>query len=274
MDTLRNNLVKLAYDNPDIRDSLLHLLVPKTARVFGTPEEMQNYLKHHPNADKTKHKVVEHRADPKKDDKPKGGFFSKLVEKFNDVKESVLAIIKKSPEHVHQYMSDPKFRNDVASKMVSTAKKSPKKLVKTLIHAVHHEYEENKQGFKALRKLAGKEKLDKEDKKALYSLGAYVAVTTLSTIPPGGIIAGLHAIGHSWGVHIGLKAVNHAIDHGFVHFEWLESILHTVGHVAADKSEPSDEELLVRLAGHVMDAFESLNDDDMKSILEDAGKDA
>lgn len=275
MSTLRNDLIQLAFSQPDLRDPLLHLL--KTARTFGTREEMQNYLKKHPNADRTKHHVVEPKGPQKKEDdgeaatKTKGGFFARVAEKFKDVKDSVLAVIKKSPEHVHQYLGDPTYRKEVAGKMVTTAKKSPKKILTTMLHAVHHEYKENKQGIAALRKLAGKGSLDKSDKKALYSLGAYIAVSTLATIPPGGIIAGLHAIGHSWGVHIGLKAVNHAIDHGFVHFEWLESALHAVGHVAADKeSEPSDDELLTRLTGHVFDALESLGDEDIEKILKDA----
>ena len=117
----------------------------------------------------------------------------------------------------------------------------------------------------------GKEKLTKHEKKAIYSLGAYVAGAALAMVPPGNVIAGLGAIGSSWTSHIGVKAVDHLLDEGLLHYEWIETIMHGVHVIAADKSEVSDDEVVARLTGHVFDALgKGVGDDDMEKILKGA----
>lgn len=58
MSDLRKALVKLANERPETRKHLIPLL-QKHAMDFPTEEALRKYLKEHPGADKTKHRVVE-----------------------------------------------------------------------------------------------------------------------------------------------------------------------------------------------------------------------
>lgn len=63
-------IAKLAFENPEMRGSLVPIL--RSAKEFDTKEQLEQYLKDHPNADKTKHKVKEEGAEgKKKDEEPK-----------------------------------------------------------------------------------------------------------------------------------------------------------------------------------------------------------
>jgi hypothetical protein len=54
---LRESIIKLAKENPELRQYLVPML--KTAMEFPTQGALDKYLKAHPDADKSKHKVVE-----------------------------------------------------------------------------------------------------------------------------------------------------------------------------------------------------------------------
>lgn len=84
-ETLRNALVKLAFEHPNTQPVLVPFL--KTAMVFPTREALEKYLKAHPAADKTKHSVHESVKPRTKKTKhfklPKSRFDNKKV-KFYD----------------------------------------------------------------------------------------------------------------------------------------------------------------------------------------------
>jgi hypothetical protein len=54
---LREQMIKLAKDNPELRKHLVPIL--KEAMEFPTQKALKKYLDDHPDADKSKHKVVE-----------------------------------------------------------------------------------------------------------------------------------------------------------------------------------------------------------------------
>lgn len=58
---LRAKVIKLAHENPELRQHLVPLLrkeaASKTAMEFDTPEALKKYLHEHPDADKSKHTV-------------------------------------------------------------------------------------------------------------------------------------------------------------------------------------------------------------------------
>lgn len=56
-DTLRTRLIRLAHARPDLRPHLLPIVTDRVAMEFDTQEAMDKYLKEHPKADKSKHKV-------------------------------------------------------------------------------------------------------------------------------------------------------------------------------------------------------------------------
>jgi hypothetical protein len=79
MSHLRKAAVRLAYDNPELRASLLPLLregVGKVATDFPNQAALKKYLRQHPNADKSKHRVVEDIHSEVKSESPKKLFRS------------------------------------------------------------------------------------------------------------------------------------------------------------------------------------------------------
>ena len=57
---LRTRLIRLAHANPSLRPHLLPLLASaRTGTEFATQEALADYLKEHPDADKSKHSVKE-----------------------------------------------------------------------------------------------------------------------------------------------------------------------------------------------------------------------
>jgi hypothetical protein len=67
---LRNRLIRLAHARPDLRSDILPLVTGRVAMEFRTQEAMDAYLKAHPKADKSKHKVKDTKT-------PQGGRGSK-----------------------------------------------------------------------------------------------------------------------------------------------------------------------------------------------------
>jgi hypothetical protein len=55
--TLRSHLIRLAHSRPDLRATILPLMTHKIAMEFTTQKALDKYLKDHPKADKSKHKV-------------------------------------------------------------------------------------------------------------------------------------------------------------------------------------------------------------------------
>lgn len=67
MSDIRSGIIRLAHARPDLRPHLLPLLT-KEAKEFPTQKALDTYLKKHPKADKSKHKVQETKGDSKKKD--------------------------------------------------------------------------------------------------------------------------------------------------------------------------------------------------------------
>lgn len=77
--TLRAGLIRLAHSRPDLRPTILPMLTDRVAMEFDSQEALDKYLKDHPKADKSKHKI--------KGDKSKGE--GDKPEKEKDIKFKV-----------------------------------------------------------------------------------------------------------------------------------------------------------------------------------------
>lgn len=85
--------MKLAYNNPSLRPILIPMI--KMAMEFSSKEELQQYLKDHPNANPKNHSVKENsKSENKKkelspkDKKLKGDILDKIKQKSNELKSS------------------------------------------------------------------------------------------------------------------------------------------------------------------------------------------
>ena len=63
MSALRRKLLKLAHENPELRDSLVPLLASTRTAKQMTEKEWKAYKEKHPGADKSKHEIVKSDAD-------------------------------------------------------------------------------------------------------------------------------------------------------------------------------------------------------------------
>lgn len=288
---LRASLIELANEVPEMRGLVVPVL-RRHAMEFSSPEALENYLKEHPHADKSRHTVVEHSSEGKGESGGKSeegggsgvkGKLKALIDKVKP-KGSILSALKKAPEAVHKFVADGEYRGAALKKMAEGAKKSPKALGKKIAQAAKKELHEIQHATHAAKKLFKKPPgpFSKEDKKALYAAGAYVAHTVMAAIPPGGAIMAAGALGNSFAAHIGLKTVSSLLDTGFVHYEWAASLFHGVGHilehsasakVAEDDDTGGDDdklteafmEALVRVVTEKME--KGLSEEDMEKIL-------
>jgi len=264
----RTRLLRLASELPagnNLRLSILGGLY-RHAIEFSSKEEFQDYLKNHPNADPKNHSVK------KSEIGAASKAISGLLDKMKGAKKSLVNIIKKAPEDTQKMLFDDKARKEAMGKISGGIKKSPEKLAKKILEAAKGEFEEFGHAMKASKKLLKKPPgpFSKEDKKAFYSAGAYVTSAVLAAIPPGGAIAALGAVAHSFQMHVGIKAASKVLDHGFLHYEWAETILHVakMGAEGGDKNKTKIEEAFFRaLAEEVSNQLEELDDDAITEIM-------
>ena len=227
---MRDDIIKVAQTNPETRRYLVPLLreaaVDKEAIEFDTPKALRRYLHHHPNADKTKHTVKKQDDSPPKAEEPEEpkDLKGQLTDFFSKVKGAVKGVVdavKAAPQNVEQLFVDPKHRKQFFGGMAHKIDKAPKDVVKKIFKAAGKEIHEIKHAVGAAKKLFKKPPpgpFSKEDKKALYAAGAYVASALLVAIPPAGTaIAAAGALGHSFDMHVGCKAVHGLLDTGCLH---------------------------------------------------------
>lgn len=270
---IRDEIIRVARNNPETRRHLVPLIreasSDKEAMIFDTDKELRRYLQQHPNADKSKHHVKKKQdstpSPPMKDLK---GKLTSFFDKVKGAKDTVVKAIQGAPAEVQQMFVDPEHRKKVLGDMSKSIVDSSKSLAKKISTAAGKEVHEIKHAIGAAKKLfkSPPDKLSKEDKKALYAAGAYVAGAVIAATPPvGTVLAAASALGHSFAVHVGMKAIHSLMDHGFTHYEWAEHVFHLVEHVSAEKDENA--ELAEGLARVVADVLKNLTDEDMEKIL-------
>jgi len=336
MSELRSRTIRLAYTNPAVRPYLVELLTSdlstdRVAMEFPTQEALDEYLKDHPNADKSKHNVKgEGDADDAADDAkkkraPKKTLLNKLREHvehilFDDFEDAwseskaaykeIVSALKKSKvmdrraiveslesanTATKTFFSNRRYRRNKMAAMGRSIKKGGKALANRVWHAIKAEGHEVYEGAKALGQVLtpGSKPLDKKQKKALYSLGAYCAGAAVAAAGGGAVMAAA-AVGKSFSLHVGIKAVSHLADAFAVHAEWGKEISHAyhvlphwIGHtawevmsrVAADKDDKSDDKVYEGLIhGMVLAVSKTLedgmDDDAVMSMLEGKDDDA
>ena len=320
-DPLRLRLIRIAHANPEIRPLLLPLLLERVAKEFPSQQALEDYLDDHPNAAKEKHWVAgEDGADGEKKDegeskdkKPKdeeapskdegeakkepsnsavSGTLKNFLSKVKGASKSIVDSVQQAPKEVQRLVSDPEARKTALSNAAEAVKKAPKEMVKRIYDAAKKEAHEIKHAGHAVGKIIKGEKLDKSDKKAIYSVGVYVAGAALAATGGGALIAA-GAIGKSFVAHVAIKAVHGLLDDGFLHFEAAESVAHGIGHVmhvmehvASDErarliraAEEGDEEVLqaalvAQITAYVAKVLkDGVPDEDMESIMKGADED-
>lgn len=284
---LRHDLIRLAYCKPETRDSILPLL--RIGMEFPSEKALKTYLDEHPAADKTKHWVkgrepegerddseepteedVEKKPDKKKPAKSPVHAVKALLNKIKGVSASMQKAVMSAPAQVQKILADSEARSSACKTIVTQAKKAPNKLASGILASAKKELHEIHHAGKAVAKLLKKppQKWDKKDWKAAYSAGAYVVGGVIAA--SGGsplLVAG--ALGKSFALHIGIKAVHEMADAGFLHYEWTESAFEAVHHLlASEKSDKYEKAFVEQMVGATIKVFEKgLTDKDIEDIL-------
>lgn len=121
--------IKLAYQKPHLRSELLPII--KLAMEFSSKEELEEYLKDHPNADPKKHSVKESESKPKKlSAKTKEEIETEVTKAANKAKES---FNHAQPKDFIQHLRMHNSVNEMVSKVKKmkwdpTNKKIPKEM--------------------------------------------------------------------------------------------------------------------------------------------------
>jgi hypothetical protein len=135
MDNLRDKLIRLAHEVPELRKHLVPIL-QKTAIEFYTEEALQKYLKEHPKADPKKHHVAPSTTDkpgtPEKPGAPQqgekapqdSGLRGKKFEKAHAEWKSKGEALKKQKELEDQKLKRAETNFDKATKSYDTRQKN------------------------------------------------------------------------------------------------------------------------------------------------------
>lgn len=201
---------------------------------FDSPGAMQNYLKEHPNADKSLHTVKK----PGGGDAPKGEEKSEhgegghgeekkpkktWKERLKGLKDSAVNFVKNAPKAVQQFVQDDAFRRTTLMGAHKALTEAPGKLVKKVVDTVKeevHEYKEAGAGIKAVLKGG---KMSDHQKKAFKTVAFHTAlgVAAAALTATGVGAAGVFAKGVA--KHVAYKAVTRSMGH--------LAVLEEMGHI-------------------------------------------
>lgn len=273
----RTQLLRIAGGLPSgdpVRRAVLASLL-KVAMEHSSKEEMEKYLKDHPGADPNNHTV-------KKKEESKGGESEEetkketqsFLSKLKGVKDSVKKSLTEAPAAVQKIFTDPATRKKALGDVVATIKKSPEKISDAILESAKKELGDMKTAVGAFGKVLKKpiEQWDKEDYKAVYSAASYVVGGVLAASGGGPLMAAA-AVGKSFAMHVGVKALSEIADTGLLHYEWAETAAHYLGHLHLAKEEEIDNDALEKsifqqltvAVTKVLD--KGLTDKDMEDIL-------
>lgn len=289
--SLRAETIRLAHQHPELRAHLLPLLVDRVAKEFPSAEALKEYLKEHPNADPANHTVKKPSEGEGKGDSDEGGEYEDVPEwasletktkgflgKIKGLSKSMVKAVANAPKKVQQIVSDPEARKEALTSMATAVKKSPKVIANSVYEGAKKELKELKHAGHALGKVLRKppEEWTKEDKKAVYGAAVYVAGAAVAAAGGGPLVAA-GALGRSFALRVGAKAMHNIIDTGFTYFEAAETSAHGLHHVlhvmehmhlAADEDEKLQQALIAELTAAVTKVLaDGISNEEMEEIL-------
>lgn len=306
MGSLRRQIIRLAHANPELRPHLVPLVVTASDESERLRVLWEEYKKEHPESKKPPQSLIDKAKgtggdkdqkspepdqgpdqkspdqEPEKGDTKTRSRLRDLFSKVKGASYEMMESVRKAPAAVHKFILDHEHRNKTLKGLADQIKASPKQMSARILDSARSELHEIGHAVKAVRKLFKKppEKLDKKDKAAMYSAGAYAAGALLAGTPAGSLLLAAGAVGKAFAAHVGIKAVHRLMDKGFLHFEWGESLLHGahpvlhdlaggLHHVlASDGDEDNGEILFEGLTRVIADTLaKGVSEDEMKEIL-------
>ena len=267
----------------------------QTSTEFSSPEALRQYLKDHPQADKSLHTVKkpgdtdEKGEQPPKDDHgdakhepPKKSFKDRL----KSLSQKAKNFVSNAPSEVKKFVQDDAHRRTVLMAAHKTLTDLPEKVYTNAKNAVKHEVHEFKtagQGIKAVLKGG---KMTPEQKHAVKVVAFDVALTVATAALTGGLGLGVKGLAGksaqtfvtAMAKKIALKSVTHGLG-SLVTVEELGHFGHgafeTIHHMfTAAEAKQDERNLIVAYCTKlVADQMKDLDPDVMAEALEEASKD-
>lgn len=263
------------------------------AMEFPNSEALKEYLKKHPQADKSNHTVKKPDAESKPKDEQGEGHEPKKRRSWKDLvsglSSAAKSFVQEAPKAVKSFVNDQEYRRKALLASHEALTSAPGEFVKRVIKETKHEAHELKTAGQGIAAVLKGGKMSKEQKHAVRTIGIHIAIATAATALTGGL--GLGAMGLAKGTagafvksvakKIALKAVTQKLSvlptmeelahagHGAGH-----SVVHMFKHMvhASDKEIDPQEAFEAFIAAAVADGLKDLDADTLAEALEEAAK--
>lgn len=207
------------------------------AKEFSSPEALEEYLKEHPGADKSKH-TVKGEA-PKPSEKAEGW-------------------LAKAKGTVKSFFTDENARRGMLTKAAESINEAPEKLGQKALDSIKGQVKEAKTAYGGVKAALGGGKVSDEQKAAMKTVGLKLATAVAATA----LAAALPGIGHVGGA-VAKKVAQKALG---VVLGRLTGI-----KLAAADSDP-EAWLATNLAKEVAKTLKNLSPKDLHEILEEVAE--
>lgn len=139
---------------------------------FSSKEELADYLREHPGADKSLHHVVQKSDD---DDGDEGNLVSDVKDYLKDLKgrlkgvpDAVKAAIKTAPKVAQQVLVDKTVRTSVFKSIGKALLESPRTLIHSIVQSAKAEVEAAGTVGRATKKILTGKKLNRNERQEMY----------------------------------------------------------------------------------------------------------
>jgi hypothetical protein len=183
---------------------------------------------------------------------------------------SVYRTIKNFPEKAKKFVTDKDYRKEVMAEVKPAVAKALTSAKDRVVAAAKEEVHEWKTASGAVKKLANKQKISKEEKKALQTVIAHTALTAASAaIGAAGVASFFAGYAKGAATHVAAKAAGPIFDK----IATGQHISHLTHLFAAAKDEDKEAEATLNgIVGMVSDEIQkviaSLSDDDLRAMIE------
>ena len=261
----------------------------RLATEFSSPEALQKYLKDHPGADKSKHKVDTNQRDkpgrppkgpekkPKSEahgEEPGKGEKKSLKDRIRGLSDKVKKLVADAPEAAKKFLADDHHRRKALQEAHEKLSKAPSNLVKSFVDTLKHEKKEFKEAGAGIKAVLKGGKMDEHQRKAFKTVATHLGITIAATVltGTGGPLAGAAAIGKAVAKYTAMKGVSRALGHLHVLQELghiNHGVLHVIEKIAADDEGKPDEAVAMTqlIMACVAKEIEDLDDDAITKAL-------
>ena len=268
------------------------------ATEFNSPEALRDYLKEHPQADKSKHTVKKPEKDAPKHEEGEHeeheeGPRKTFKERLDSLSTKAKSFLSNVPSEVKKFISHDAHRRHKLHAMHKVVESLPARVYTNAKKAIKHELHEFKTAGHGIKAVLKGEKMTAGQKRALKTVAFDVALTVAtvavtSGLGTGGLTVGLKGLAsksaHSFATALAKKLALKALSHGLGNLTTVEELGHfghgvvkTVGRFLSasegEKEEANmDDIMTVFVMKLVADEIDNLDPDTLAEALEEAAE--